>query len=189
LENVDGHPGKTRSVPDHSDFHAFMRDRSTKEKWRGIQMAKLLNKMLNLVGWETEQEEEMDELHEEAKEETSQAPQYLQSFAKKSQQNKVVNIHSNSQFKVVIMQPETFDDARDVCDHLKSKKPVVVNLENLTKETAQRVVDFLSGSVYAVDGDIQKISTGIFMIAPNNVEVTGDFKEELKSKGAFPWVK
>ncbi len=152
-------------------------------------MAKLLNKMLNLVGWETEEEEEVEDMYENTGEEISQTPQYLQSFTKKSQQNKVVNIHSNSQFKVVIMQPETFDDARDVCDHLKNKKPVIVNLENLTKETAQRVVDFLSGAVYAVDGDIQKVSTGIFMIAPNNVEVMGDVKDELKSKGVFPWVK
>lgn len=152
-------------------------------------MAKLLNKMLNLVGWETEEEEDTDILQEEAKEETSQSPQYLQSFAKKAQQNKVVNLHSNNQFKVVIMQPETFDDAREVCDHLKNKKPVIVNLEGLTKETAQRVVDFLSGSVYAVDGDIQKISTGIFMIAPNNVDIMGDYKDELKNKGVFPWMK
>ncbi len=152
-------------------------------------MAKLLNKMLNLVGWETEEEEETDELQEETGEETSRAPNYLQSFTKKTQQNKVVNIHSNNQFKVVIMQPETFDDARDVCDHLKNKKPVIVNLEHLTKETAQRVIDFLSGSVYAVDGEIQKVSTGIFMIAPSNVEVMGDFKEEFKSRGVFPWVK
>jgi cell division inhibitor SepF len=96
------------------------------------------------------------------------------------------HIHSNNQFKVVIMQPETFDDARDVCDHLKNKKPVIVNLEHLTKETAQRVIDFLSGSVYAVDGEIQKVSTGIFMIAPSNVEVMGDFKDELKSREYFP---
>jgi cell division inhibitor SepF len=87
------------------------------------------------------------------------------------------------------MQPATFDDAREVCDHIKNKKPVVVNLEGLTKETAQRVVDFLSGSVYAVDGDIQKVSAGIFMIAPNNVDIMGDYKEELKGKGAFPWMK
>mgnify|MGYP000542223238 CR=1 FL=1 len=153
-------------------------------------MAKLLNKMLNLVGWETvEEEEDEEEVQEEQNEEKYQ-PQYLQTFTKKSQSSsKVVNIHSNSQFKVVIMQPESFDDAREVCDHLKSKKPVVVNLESLTKETAQRVVDFLSGSVYALDGDIQKVSAGIFLIAPNNVDIMGNFKDELKSKGVFPWVK
>ncbi len=152
-------------------------------------MAKLLNKMLNLVGWETMEEEEEEEITEELNEDKYQPPQYLQTFTKKPQSSKVVNIHSNSQFKVVIMQPETFDDARDVCDHLKNKKPVIINLENLTKETAQRVVDFLSGSVYALDGDIQKVSTGIFMIAPSNVDIMGNFKDELKNRGAFPWVK
>lgn len=158
-------------------------------------MAKLLNKMLNLVGWEAEEEEESeevtDELQDDISEESYQQPKYLQSFSKKAQQNKVVNIHTNNQFKVVIMQPETFDDARDICDHLKNKKPVVVNLESISKETAQRVVDFLSGSVYGLDGDIQKVSSGIFLVAPNNVDVMGAaFKDEMKNKtAAFPWVK
>ncbi len=158
-------------------------------------MAKLLNKMLNLVGWEAEEEEEaeevMDDLQVDVKEESNQQPKYFQSFSKKSQQNKVVNIHTNNQFKVVIMQPETFDEARDICDHLKNKKPVVVNLETISKETAQRIVDFLSGSVYALDGDIQKVSAGIFLVAPNNVDVMGAaFKDDIKSKtAAFPWVK
>ena len=159
-------------------------------------MAKLLNKMLNLVGWEAEEEEEefegaTDESQDDIKEESYQQPKYLQSFSKKTQQNKVVNIHTNNQFKVVIMQPETFDDARDICDHLKNKKPVVVNLESISKETAQRVVDFLSGAVYGLDGDIQKVSSGIFLVAPNNVDVMGaEFKDEMKNKtAAFPWVK
>jgi cell division inhibitor SepF len=150
-------------------------------------MAKLLNKMLNLVGWETEEEEE--EIQEETVEEKYQPPQYLQTFAKKPQNNKIVNIHSNNQFKVVIMQPESFDDAREVCDQLKNKKPVVVNLEGLTKETAQRVIDFLSGSVYALDGDIQRVSAGIYMIAPSNVDIMSNFREDIRSKATFPWVK
>jgi cell division inhibitor SepF len=151
-------------------------------------MAKLLNKMLNLVGWEAEEDYEED-IQEDVENEIQQQPQYLHAFSRKSQQSKVVNIHSNNQFKVVIFQPETFDDAREVCDHLKSKKPVVVNLESLTKETAQRVVDFLSGSVYGLDGDIQKVSANIFMIAPNNVDIMGDFRDDLRSRAAFPWVK
>lgn len=152
-------------------------------------MAKLLNKMLNLVGWEAEEEVELDEVQDETNAESNQTPQYLQAFTKKTPPNKVVNIHTNNQFKVVIMQPETFDDARDICDHLKNKKPVVVNLENISKETAQRVVDFLSGSIYALDGDIQKVSAGIFLIAPNNVDIMGVLKDEMKNKGNFPWMK
>lgn len=149
-------------------------------------MAKILNKMLNFVGWESE-EEEITEEQEALKEDLIQ-PQFLQNNSKK-QQNKVVNIHSSNQFKVVIMQPEEFDDAQDICDHLKNKKPIVINLENLEKEGAQRIIDFLSGSVYALDGSIQKVSAGIFLIAPNNVDIMGDFKDELRNKGVFPWIK
>ncbi|NTV89712.1 MAG: cell division protein SepF [Clostridiales bacterium] len=153
-------------------------------------MAKLINKMLNFVGWESEEETEMEEESNLAVNEEKFLPaQFLQAPSKK-QQNKVVNIHSTSQLKVIITQPENLEDARDICDHLKNKKTVVVNLEDITKEMAQRIVDFLSGSIYALDGDIQKVSAGIFVIAPNNVDLMGEFKDELKSKGAaFPWVK
>ncbi len=151
-------------------------------------MAKLFDKVLNFVGWEAEEEEEIIEDQDLEKDQVLH-PQFLQPSSKK-QQSKVVNIHSASQFKVVIMQPENFDDAQDICDHLKNKKPVVVNLEQVEKECAQRIIDFLSGSIYALDGTIQKVAAGIFVIAPNNVDVMGDFKDELRNKGAsFPWAK
>jgi cell division inhibitor SepF len=151
-------------------------------------MASLINKMLNFVGWESEEEEEeVVDMEDTSKEEVLQ-PQFLQP-SQKRQQGKVVNIHSASQFKVVIIQPESFDDAQDICEHLKSKKPVVINLENMDKDNAQRVIDFLSGSVYALDGSIQKVSNGIFIIAPNNVDLMGDFKDELRNKGVFSWAK
>lgn len=155
-------------------------------------MAKLINKMLNFVGWESEEEEEMAEEASVAVNEEKFLPtQFFQSTAKK-QQSKVVNIHSNSQFKVIITQPENIEDARDVCDHLKNGRTVVVNLEDITKEMAQRIIDFLSGSIYALDGEIQKVSAGIFVVAPSNVDLSGEFKDEIKSKGmgaGFPWVK
>jgi cell division inhibitor SepF len=152
-------------------------------------MAKLLNKVLNFVGWEAEEDEEDIQEQQETTKDNLQQPQFLQSNLKRQQPSKVVNIHSSGQFKVVVMQPANFDDAQDICDHLKNKKPIVVNLESLEKEDAQRVIDFLSGSVYALDGNIQKVSAGIFVIAPNNVDIMGDFKDELRSKGAFPWAK
>ena len=150
-------------------------------------MSGLINKMLNFVGWESEGEENAEE-QEAVREDQNQQTQFLHSVSKK-QQNKVVNIHSSSQFKVVIMQPENFEDARDICDHLKNKKPVVINLEEVQKECAQRIVDFLSGAVYSLDGEIQKVSAGIFIIAPSNVDIMSEFKEEFKNKGVFPWVK
>lgn len=152
-------------------------------------MSGLFNKVLNFVGWESEGEEAEEEQEIIKDEQPQQHNQFLHSISKKQQQNKVVNIHSGSQFKVVVMQPENFEDARDICEHLKSKKPVIVNLEEVQKECAQRIVDFLSGSVYALDGEIQKVSSGIFLIAPNNVDIMGEFKDEFKNKGVFPWVK
>jgi cell division inhibitor SepF len=150
-------------------------------------MAKIFNKALNFLGWEAEEDEEALEEKEIMKEDLQQ-PQFINSSSRK-QQNKVVNIHQSSQLKVVIMQPENFEDAQDICDHLKSKKPVVINLEDIEKGDAQRIIDFLSGSIYALEGNIQKVSSSIFLIAPNNVDIMGDLKDELKNKGVFPWLK
>jgi len=152
-------------------------------------MAKLLDKMLNFVGWEAEDEDIIEEEQNEGteKEELSQ-PQVLRYGMRKSA-NKVVNIHSSNQLKVVIAQPQSIDDAQDVCDHLKNKKPVIVNLEDVDKDTAQRIVDFLSGAVYGVDGNIQKVANSIFVIAPSNVDIMGNYKDEFNTKAAFPWIK
>jgi cell division inhibitor SepF len=87
------------------------------------------------------------------------------------------------------MQPENFDDAQEICEHLKNKKPVVINLEDLDKEFGQRILDFLSGGVCSLDGSIQKVSNGIFVIAPNNVDIMSEFKNELTNKAIFPWAR
>ena len=152
-------------------------------------MSKLFNKVLNFVGWETEEEDE--ELLEKEEEETEEyeKPQFIQTINRRSSTGKVVNIHSSAQFKVVLVQPENFNDAQDICDHLKNKKPIVINLEGLEKDLAQRIIDFLSGSVYALDGSIQKVSNEIFIVAPHNVDIMGDLKGEMSNKTAFPWAK
>jgi len=144
-------------------------------------MTKLFNKMLNFVGLDTE-EEDIKEL--ESKNNTES---FLSNYSQKK--NKVVNMPTFAQVKVVVMQPDVFDDASIICDHLKGKKPVVINLESAEKDVARRIVDFLSGSVYALDGTIQKVSNSIFIVAPHNVDVMGEFKDELRTKGVFPWAK
>ncbi len=147
----------------------------------------IMNKMLNLIGFETQDEYE-DELVENS--EFSKSRVYedddIETF-EGGKRNKVVKIHTTAQLKLVVMQPENFEDARDIANHLKSKKPVVMNLENVDRDVARRIVDFLSGAVYALDGNIQKVSNGIFLIAPYNVGIMGDFKDELRNKGIFPW--
>ncbi len=102
-----------------------------------------------------------------------------------NKKNKIVNIHTTTQLKVVIIQPTSYADAQEIADHLKSKKPVVVNLEKLEKEVAVKIVNFLSGAVYALDGSMQKVSNGIILLAPYNVGIMGDFGEELKMHGLF----
>lgn len=100
---------------------------------------------------------------------------------------KIVNIHTTTQLKVVVVHPETFEDSKEIADHLKTKKPIVVNLEKIDSEVAKRIIDFLSGAVYSLDGNIQKISKGIFLIVPYNMGIMGDFKDELRNKVVFPF--
>lgn len=104
-----------------------------------------------------------------------------------SKRGKIVNIHTTTQLKVVVVQPDAFEDSKEIADHLKTKKPIVVNLENIDRDVAKRIIDFLSGAVYSLDGNIQKISNGIFLIVPYNMGIMGDFKDELRNKVAFPF--
>ena len=151
----------------------------------------IVNKMLNLIGFESAEEDYDDELIENSTSEDSHntyEDDENETIADKNgKRNKVVKIHTTAQLKLVVMQPESFEDARDIANHLKSKKPVVMNLESVERDVARRIVDFLSGAVYALDGNIQKVSNGIFLIAPYNVGIMGDFKDELRNKGIFPW--
>ena len=103
-------------------------------------------------------------------------------------QAQVVSIHANVQMNVVVLKPESFEDAQEICDQIKSNNPVVVNLEQAEYPTAQRIMDFLSGTCYSLNGSLQRVANNIFIIAPENVSISGDMKEELKTKGVLlPW--
>ena len=97
----------------------------------------------------------------------------------------VLSIHTNVQMQVVISYPESVEEAGMICDYVKGNKTVVVNLENVQHEMSQRIVDFLCGASYALEGDIQNVSKKIFLIAPKNVDISGHFKEELKANGVL----
>lgn len=148
----------------------------------------ILNKVFNLIGVEVDENSdnyEDDLLENNNMVSSPDADDELTEIGGKK--NKVVKIHTTAQLKLVVMQPESFEEARDIANHLKSKKPVVMNLESVERDVQRRIVDFLSGAVFALDGNIQKVSNGIFLIAPYNVGIMGDFKDELKNKGIFPW--
>jgi cell division inhibitor SepF len=157
----------------------------------------VLNKALDFLGFEVEEEEELQRtttggVQKEDLSAFDVTPAILnqKNNNKQQTQGKVVNIHTQQQFKVVVMNPENFEDAREITEHLKNKKPVVINLIEIEKEFAQRILDFLSGAVCSLDGSIQKVAQGIFVVAPNNVDIMGEFKDELRNKSAlFPWVR
>lgn len=79
--------------------------------------------------------------------------------------------------EVCVIKPTSVDDAREITETLLNKQTVVLNLENLDVEIAQRIIDFASGSTYAISGNLQKISNYIFIITPACVDISGDFQE------------
>ena len=106
--------------------------------------------------------------------------------------NKVVNMQQSqpNAIKMVISQPTTFEQSDEICSFLKERKSVIVNLEYVNKDVARRIVDFISGGVYALDGYIQKVSNSIFLVAPSNYEITNEMaREEIKSKLSVSWLK
>jgi cell division inhibitor SepF len=74
----------------------------------------------------------------------------------------------------MLCQPYSYDDAQTVIDHLKNRRPVVLNLEALDGAMAQRILDFTSGAAYALDGNVQKVSKSIFIVVPSNIELSGN---------------
>lgn len=91
------------------------------------------------------------------------------------------------QIKVMVVEPFSFDDAQHIADYLKSRKPVVVNLESSDPEIAKRMIDFISGTTYALNGQIQKVGNHIFLCAPNNVDVAYSPREDVSDKHFLPW--
>ncbi|MBQ9267150.1 MAG: cell division protein SepF [Clostridia bacterium] len=147
---------------------------------------KFVNKIWNLLGVENDEYE--DEYYDE---ETTYAPEEKEYTAPtNTKKSKVVGMPGVPQVKVIISQPSTFEQSEEICEHLKEKKSVIVNLEYVNKDVARRIIDFISGSVYALDGNIQKISNSIFLVAPFNYEITNEVvKDDIKNKLSVSWIK
>ena len=89
---------------------------------------------------------------------------------------------SNGNGKMILLEPRAFSESQQIADHLKKRNTVVVNMKRVTSEQAKRIIDFLSGTVYAIGGDLQKIGVGIFLCTPKNVNVEGSISEEDSKK-------
>lgn len=148
----------------------------------------IMNKVLDLFGMDTAEEEYDEEDYDEEMDQEEEYEEPKNFWNRRS--NKVVNMPQTSQIKMVISQPTTFEQSEAICDLLKEKKSVIVNLEYVNKDIARRIVDVISGAVHALDGHIQKVSNSIFLIAPYNYEITNEMaREEIRNKISVSWLK
>jgi Uncharacterized protein conserved in bacteria len=92
-------------------------------------------------------------------------------------QNKTITPNT-SQFKMVVIDPKSFDECPKLVDNLKAKKPVIINLEKVESDTARKIFDFLSGATYALNGNVQKVANNIFIFAPENVDVSANIDQK-----------
>ena len=145
----------------------------------------VLNKFMNIFGMGAEdaEEEDFDEVNDNYEEDELEEPKGL--FGRKS--GKVVSMAG--QVRMVIMQPTSFEQSEDICDLLKEKRSVIINLEYVNKDIARRIIDVVSGAAHALDGHMQKISSSIFLVAPYNYDITSETREETKSKIPVSWLK
>lgn len=102
-----------------------------------------------------------------------------------AKRDKVVNLGGGPQAQVVLVKPERFETAAEIADHLRERRSVVMNLEQTSKDTARRLIDFLSGVAYALDGKIKKIAANTYIITPYNVDVMGDLIDEIENSSLY----
>lgn len=149
-------------------------------------MGKFSDKFLNTFGlgdedeYDDEYEESTDEVYEDKsvslnkKKEVPIEEKPVKSIRKNT--TPIAPRPSNNQ-EVCVIKPSTIDDSREISETLLSGKAVIINFEGLHVEISQRIMDFVSGTCYAIDGNLQKVSNFIFIATPNSVDISGDFQE------------
>lgn len=148
----------------------------------------IVNKIWQAMGLNTQDEEEYYD-DDEVMEEEEQQPEENGGFFNNIKRNRVVNM-PQTQVRMVISQPTSFEQAEEICNYLKNRKSVIVNLEYVNKDVARRIVDVMSGAVQALDGHIQKVSNSIFLIAPTYYEISTEMaRDEIKNKLSVSWLK
>ena len=147
-------------------------------------MAGLLNKFMDFIGIEeTEMDDDMyrDEYYEgESQAQTDNVlnmanrSKRQRTAASAASGSNVVSLPTAASMKMIVYHPISYEDTQNIIDNLKSRKPVIVNMEELEIDCAQRILDFMAGAIYALNGSIYKISRGIFVVAPTNYDIIGN---------------
>ena len=141
----------------------------------------IYNKFLDFIGIEeTDEFSEQETYKEPARSRSSaQSDEPTRTAAKKREPRlsgggETIQMPNVASMKMIVYHPVSYEDAQHIIDNLKSQKPVIINMEELEVNCAQRILDFLSGAVYAMNGAICKVSRGIFVVTPNTYDVIGN---------------
>ncbi len=152
----------------------------------------IMEKVWGLFGMDTaeEKEENLDNNYDVEEENENEIEDSDERKIWGRKNSKVVSMPQVQQVKMVISQPTTFEQSEYICDLLKEKKSIIVNLEYVNKDIARRIVDVVSGAVHALDGHIKKISNSIFLVAPYNYDIENEMaREEIKNKLSVSWLR
>lgn len=137
----------------------------------------IFDRILDAVGlekeeYELEEEEMVMDEEDEIYFEDEIDEQEEETRANRRRQAKITPLPtSTSKLKMLVFQPSSYEEAECIIDNLKARKPVIMNLDELELELGQRILDFVGGAVYSLNGDIKKVARSIFVVAPSNVDV------------------
>lgn len=102
----------------------------------------------------------------------------------KGPQNKAYSMNGSGPFKMLVIEPKSFDECTKLVDNLKSRKPVIINLEKVETDLARKMFDFMSGATYALNGNVQRVTSNIFIFAPANVDIAAKLNRETATEKA-----
>lgn len=129
----------------------------------------MMDKMKDFIGI-TDYDDDDDYDEDSSSETSGRQSDRVETYSRK---NNVIKVHSNSDMKVFICEPEKYEDCTKAVDEIKNRKIVVLNIEGMELEDQKQIFEFIKGAVYSLEASIQKVSTGIFVIAPSNVQIDG----------------
>lgn len=119
----------------------------------------------------------------EVREEIIELPEPSSTSDSKRTLANVVSINTNKNFKVVVCEPDNFDEVQVLADHLKNRKQIILNFEHTPPEVSQKIIDFISGTTYALEGNSQQLGNNIFLFTPSNVEISKDHRLLMRKPG------
>jgi len=168
-------------LTEDDEYEEYLNDESDKEDKKTKRLEKRAEK-------------EKHEINEDAPKNQVQNTSNANDFRKeripkmeRSTSGKVVPIRTTPKgLEVCIMKPTSFEDSQDICDMLLTGRATVINLEGFDDKLAQRTMDFISGSVYAINGKLHRISSCIFIVSPDTVDISGDYLDLIQENGFEP---